>query len=104
MTTSTLAPSFSTTQAPVELDSLDTRELYAALDSWVSQCSVHGRGNTPEAAQFRAVANPEIRTLKHELRRRKLPTDSVLYYARVALADAQDVRETQQCALDVAAQ
>ena len=74
----------------------EINQLYDALDDWVSARSVHGRGRTEGAVQFRGVANPEIARIKRELRRRHLPTDRWLYEAELQAQDARDEAETRQ--------
>jgi hypothetical protein len=98
MTTATLAPSFNASPATADLDNLTAGELYDALESWQLQLSIHGRGRSESAYQFKAVAKPAIRRIKRELRSRRMPAtrSNWLADAEQRLADAQDERATRR--------
>ena len=71
-------------------------ELYDQIESLISDRSVWGRGNTPEAAHYKSVVNPEIRRLRKELNRRGLPSRRWQYDAMQEAADVADLQSTQQ--------
>ena len=105
MSTITPSTAYGTTDT-VDTGDLGASELYDALEDWKLQLSINGRGRNEASAHFRAIAKPEIRRIRRELSGRCLPMERPdwLADAEAALADAQDERETQQCALDVEVQ
>ena len=75
------------------------QRLYEDLEDLITERSIYGRGNTPEAAHYRSFANPEIRALRKELNRRGLPSRRWQYDAMQEAADVADLHDTQREAI-----
>ena len=105
MSTITPSTAYGTTDT-ADTGDLSASELYDALEDWQLRLSIDGRGRNEASAHFRAIAKPVIRRIRQELRDRCLPMErpAWLQDAESALADAQDERETQAAALDMAVQ
>ena len=58
---------------PEDLASLEPEQLYSLKDDLTLYRQIHGRGNTPNAAQARWFCKTERARINAELRRRKLP-------------------------------
>jgi hypothetical protein len=88
--------------------------LYDQIEDLITERSIHGRGRTPEAAHFRSIINPEIKTLRRKLNQMGLPSrktefESNSKYWHIATpqwiidaeqqaADLRDLHDTQECA------
>jgi hypothetical protein len=71
-------------------------ELYDQIESLISDRSVWGQGNTPEAAHYKSVVNPQIAKLRRELNRLGLPSRRWQYDAMQEAEDVADLPGTQQ--------